>query len=100
MFQAVVQGNDFHNNRVGVSVTGNGATAGNVDLGGGSLGSTGGNNFKSFFVPTPTSYAVGLFSVASSYIMDAKMNLFNPPPPIADGTHDTKAGGSGSIITA
>jgi nitrous oxidase accessory protein NosD len=101
MFQAVVQSNDFHNNRVGVAVIGNGATAGNVDLGGGTLGSTGGNNFKSFLSATPTSYAIGLFHVASSYSMDAKLNLFTPPPPtvIADGSHDTPAGGSGSIIT-
>jgi hypothetical protein len=101
MFQAVVQTNDFNNNRVGVAVIGDGATAGNVDLGGGSLGSTGGNNFKSFLAATPTSYAIGLFHVAAGYSMDAKMNLFTPPPPmvIADGSHDTAAGGSGAILT-
>ena len=100
-FRALVEGNDFHNNRVGVAVTGNGTTAGNVDLGGGTLGSTGGNNFKSFLVATPTSYAIGLFNVSSAYAMDAKLNFFTPPPPtvIADGSHDIPAGGKGSIIT-
>jgi hypothetical protein len=100
-FKALVQGNDFHNNLVGVRVQGNGTTAGVVDLGGGALGSTGGNNFKSFLAATPTSYAIGLFSVSSAYAMDAKMNLFSVSPPltIADGSHDTAAGGSGSILT-
>ena len=100
-FQAFVQSNDFHNNRVGVSVRGNGVTAGNVDLGGGTLGSTGGNDFKSFLSSNATSYAIGLFNVASVYTMHAMMNLFSVPPAtvIADGSHDLPAGGSGSILT-
>ena len=61
----------------------------------------GGNNFKSFLAATPTSYSIGLFSVSSAYTMDAKMNLFSVSPPltIADGSHDTAAGGRGSILT-
>ena len=101
MFQALVQGNDCNNNRVGVAVFGNGVTAGNVDLGGGSLGSTGGNNFKSFVSATPTSYAIGLFHVASGYSMHAMLNLFSVSPllVIADGSHDPGALGSGAILT-
>jgi hypothetical protein len=100
-FKALVQGNNFSNNLVGVRVQGNGTTAGDVDLGGGALGSTGGNNFKSFLAATPTSYSIGLFSVSSAYTMDAKMNLFSvsPPSTIADGSHDLGAGGKGSILT-
>jgi hypothetical protein len=99
-FQAIVQGNGFGGNMVGVAVFGNGTTAGNVDLGGGSLGSTGGNDFRSFKTATADSYAIGLFNVASSYSMDAKNNLFSVSPGlvIADGTHDPAAGGKGSII--
>jgi hypothetical protein len=100
-FQALVQGNNCNGNLVGIAVCGDGTTAGNVDLGGGLLGSTGGNDFTTFPPATKTSYAIGLFKVASTYIMDAKFNLFIPPATahIADSTHDTIAGGRGSIIT-
>jgi len=100
-FQALVQANHFSSNLIGVSVNGDGTTAGTVDLGGGSLGSTGGNDFKSFKPATASSYAIGLFSVASSYKMDALSNLFSVTDPttvIADGSHDTVAGGSGTIV--
>jgi hypothetical protein len=100
-FQALVQGNNCNTNRVGVAVIGDGTTAGNVDLGGGSLGSTGGNIFTTFFSATPMSYAIGLFHVATSYAMHAMLNMFSVPPTavIADATHDTGALGSGSILT-
>jgi hypothetical protein len=99
-FQALVQGNGFGGNLVGVAVFGNGTTAGNVDLGGGTLGSTGGNDFRSFTTATADSYAIGLFNVASAYSMKAKNNLFsvNPALVIADGSHDPAAGGKGSIV--
>jgi hypothetical protein len=99
-FQAIVQGNGFGSNLVGVAVLGNGTTAGNVDLGGGSLGSTGGNDFRSFTHATGASYAIGLFNVAFTYSMTAKNNLFSLSPALvmADGSHDPAAGGSGTII--
>jgi hypothetical protein len=99
-FQAMVQGNHFNGNLVGVMVVGNGTTAGVVDLGGGSLGSTGGNDFGSFKTATADSYAIGLFHVASSYSMTALDNVFSVTPTsvIADGHHDRAAGGSGSIL--
>jgi hypothetical protein len=101
-FQALVQGTNFNNNNVGVSVNGDGTTAGTVDLGLGPLGSQGNNNFSTFTAATATSYAIGLFSVASSYKMDAKSNQFtvSPPTVIADGSDDTAAGGSGTIVTS
>jgi hypothetical protein len=100
-FQAVVQGNSFTANKVGVRVTGDGTTAGTVDLGGGSLGSTGGNDFTSFKTATGESFAIGLFHVSSGYTMYAKSNLFSVPATsvIADGSHDPAAGGSGTILT-
>ena len=99
-FQAMVQGNNFNNNLSGVDVIGDGITAGVIDLGGGSLGSTGGNNFRSFTTANDSSYAIGLFNVSSGYSMTALENLFSVPPTsvIADGHHDLAAGGSGNII--
>ena len=99
-FQAKVQGNNFGGNLVGVSVTGDGTTAGVVDLGGGSLGSTGGNDFRSYKTATADSYAIGLFQVGSGYSMSALDNHFSVTPTsvIADRHHDTAAGGSGNIL--
>ena len=99
-FQALVQGNTFSNDLTGVNVIGNGSTSGVVDLGGGSLGSTGGNNFTSFHTATDNSFAIGLFNVASGYTITARDNFFSVPPTtvIADGNHDRAAGGSGSIL--
>jgi hypothetical protein len=99
-FQALVQGNTLSSDLRGVRVIGSGGTAGVVDLGGGSLGSTGGNDFSSFKTATANSYAIGLFSVNASYTMTALDNVFSVPPAsvIADGNHDRAAGGSGSIL--
>jgi hypothetical protein len=100
--QALVQGNSFTSNKVGVRVTGDGTTAGTVDLGGGSLGSTGGNDFSTFTAATANSFAVGLFGVSASYTLHAQSNVWgvsDPTTVIADGTHDTAAGGSGVILT-
>jgi hypothetical protein len=99
-FQALVQGNTFGNDLSGVNVIGDGSTAGVVDLGGGSLGSTGGNDFSSFKTATDNSFAIGLFNVASSYTMTARDNVFSVSPTtvVADGNHDLAAGGSGKIL--
>ena len=81
-------------------MTGDGTTAGVVDLGGGSLGSTGGNDFRSYKTATADSYAIGLFQVGSGYSMSALDNLFSVTPTsvIADRHHDLAAGGSGKIV--
>jgi hypothetical protein len=99
-FHAVVQGNNFSGNLAGVTVSGDGATAGVVDLGGGSLGSKGGNNFGSFTTATSDSYAIGLFQVGGGYSMMALTNIFSVTPTsvIADGRHDPAAGGGGNIL--
>jgi hypothetical protein len=101
-FQALVQGNNFNGNRLGVSVFGDGTTAGNVDLGGGSLGSKGGNDFTSYHeVNQPYLYAIGLFKVAPGYTMKAMGNKFSVSPElvIVDGSYDSLGGGSGAILT-
>jgi hypothetical protein len=100
---AKVQDNNFDGNSVGVKVLGGGTTAGDVDLGGGSRGSTGGNDFSSHRqVNQPHFYAIGLFNVAPGYTMHAMSNKFslNPSLVIADGSHDPLAGGSGVILTS
>src|SRR5262249_10147441 len=97
---ASFQNNDFHTNMIGLSIQGDGTSAGNLDLGGGTLGSTGGNNFRSFRTAGTGTYAIGLFNVASTYTVSAQHNLFDVPDPttaIADQSHDTSAGGSGLI---
>jgi hypothetical protein len=100
-FQARVEGNDFHDDKVGVQVEGDGSTAGTIDLGGGSLDSKGGNDFRSFGPATADSYAVGVFGVAAADRVSAKDDLFSGDPSreVADGTHDPEAGGSGEVST-
>jgi hypothetical protein len=99
-WQVVVQANDFTNNLAGVRVTGDGVSAGVIDLGGGSLGSTGGNNFTGYTTSTADSYAIGLFQVASTYTLHAQQNLFSVSASlvIADGSHDPAAHGNGVIL--
>jgi hypothetical protein len=79
-----VQGNDFHSNRIGVAVTApNGSTAplASIDLGGGSLGSLGGNNFGSFSSAGPVAGAIVLTHVSSGQgTLKAQRNLFAAAP--------------------
>jgi hypothetical protein len=101
-FQALVQGNSFKGNKVGVQVTGDGTSAGNIDLGSDATGgSTGGNDFSTFSNRTGAHYAIGLFNVASGYQLSALHNIWtgDPNKEIADGTHDSQAHGSGHILT-
>jgi hypothetical protein len=71
--QALVQGNDFHNESHGVDVFGDGTNAGpTVDLGGGALGSLGGNNFRGL------SSAIELTNTGSNVTIFARQNIFTP----------------------
>jgi hypothetical protein len=103
------QDNNFRSNLVGVFIQGDGTTAGTIDLGGGSLGSTGGNDFRAtgktsgINVATTSSYAIGLFNVAPTFTVFAEHNLFSSGDGtrvIADLAHDTAAAGSGVIMVA
>jgi hypothetical protein len=74
-FNALVQGNDFHNNMVGVVINGDGIANGDVDLGGGPLGSLGGNNFRGFAPPTGVEHAAVESNNSSSTVAIAH-NIF------------------------
>jgi hypothetical protein len=77
---AVVQGNDFHNDGVGVEIRGLSATASAavIDLGGGSLGSLGGNDFRGFTAPaTASSGAIVLNTLSPAQkVVTAQMDSF------------------------
>jgi hypothetical protein len=70
-FNILVQGNDFHNNAIAVAIGGDGTSVGNVDLGGGTLGSLGGNDFR---VPQRT-FAV-FISRGNSATVPVAQNIF------------------------
>jgi hypothetical protein len=75
--QVLVQGNDFHSNIIGVNYTGNGGKSLTTDLGGGALGSLGGNNFRGFTNRgTGGSAAVVLQGVGAGAVLSARENLF------------------------
>jgi len=96
--QVQVQGNDFHGNYVGVEISGDGTSAETVDLGGGTLTSTGGNNFRDFMASGTANgvFAVYLDGTNASTTVSAKNNIWGVADPNAvnkDGTHNTNAGG-------
>src|SRR5439155_3995641 len=89
-----VEGNDFHFNQVGVDVPpgpGSGSVAG-IDLGGGTLGSKGGNNFRSFSAAaTTTSGAIVVSAPLVAGTISAQKNIFsvaNPETVIFDQNDD------------
>jgi Domain of unknown function (DUF4214) len=92
-FRAFVQGNDFHNNAVGVAVIGDGVHAGLVDMGGGQLGSLGGNNFRGFAKPTGISKAAIEVSNATFGLVLARQNIFTDGVTPADVTFAGTGGG-------
>ncbi len=76
-YSASVEGNDFHNNAIGVLITGDGTHAGNIDMGGGSLGSKGGNNFRSFTANATASHAAISIGFTPSGSVTATSNTFD-----------------------
>jgi hypothetical protein len=80
---ADVQGNDFNNNVIGVFVLMNSTSTplGGIDLGGGSQGSLGGNDFRSFTAPaTSSSGAIVLAgpTPVAIQLVFANYNIFAP----------------------
>jgi hypothetical protein len=74
---ALVQGNDFHGNAIGVLVVGDGSGTTQLDLGLGSLGSLGGNDFRGFAAPASnTNAAIELMNSTANLM--AEGNLFRP----------------------
>jgi Domain of unknown function (DUF4214) len=96
--EALVQGNDFHDNAVGVEYTGANSTSLSSDLGGGTsnLGtSLGANDFRGFPAQgTATNAAIVLQNVANGAVLSAQDNLFTNP---ADAQKAVFVVGSGSI---
>jgi hypothetical protein len=75
-FRAYVEGNDFH--KVGVAIVGDGTAAGNIDLGGGALGSRGGNNFRGFTAQATASAAAISLTNAPQGSVTAQQCIFTP----------------------
>jgi hypothetical protein len=103
-FKVTMEGNDFHNNFVGVDISGDGMIAGNINLGDGTLtGSLGGNNFRGFIaagVPTGSYAIYEHFTLNSIPAIPAMNNIWSVADPntvIKDGTHNGPAGSSGLI---
>lgn len=100
-----VQGNDLRATAIGVTAWGDGVSAGNVDLGGGSTRfgtSAGGNDFSTFTVGDAMHYAIGQFSTSASHVLKADNNVWSIADPltvVADSLHTVDAAGSG-VITA
>jgi hypothetical protein len=106
VLKARVEGNDFHNNKFGAVVGAEDAT--DIDLGGGTQGSLGGNDFRGFTPSASLSVFNGAISASnfastpSPVPIDARFNLFSVGDPgtvIFDHAHDATlpsvdAGGS------
>jgi hypothetical protein len=105
--QVEVQGNDFHGNAVGVLINGDGMDAGIIDLGGGALGSLGGNNFRSlsgtgpfFAAATLSAGAIALSGTSSTAVVWASGNIFQSgisPNVQVDSATQGSATGTGQI---
>jgi hypothetical protein len=76
-----LSGNDLVDNKVGVNIQGDGTSVGTIDLGGGSLGSGGNNNFH-LFDGKSGHFAIQT-SGASGDTIQAKNNLFTGTPSAA-----------------
>jgi hypothetical protein len=76
-----LSGNDVVNNKIGVSITGDGTSFGTVDLGGGSLGSSGNNDFR-LFTGTLGRFAIQALGAPGDTIQ-AQNNLFTGSPAAA-----------------
>jgi hypothetical protein len=74
---AVLEGNDFHHNAIGLSMRGNAhGDIGTIDLGGGSLLSRGGNNFRGFFAPANSAHAAIVLDSAAHVHIPAQLSIF------------------------
>jgi hypothetical protein len=104
LLEVRVQGNDLRGNAIGAFVFGDGATAGNVDLGGGTTRfgtSTGENDFSTYTAADAGRYAIGLFATDPGEVLVANNNHFGVADPltvVADGAHNQAAFGTGVVL--
>jgi hypothetical protein len=75
VLDASIQGNDLHGDEIGISVRAGANSVSGIDLGGGSQGSLGGNNFRSF-TALATSTSGAIVSNATSGTIQAQNNIF------------------------
>jgi hypothetical protein len=104
-FHLNVQGNDFHNNLIGVRIQGDGgSTSLFVDLGVGAFNNLGGNNFRGFTgTGTQSNAAILLVNTPAGANVPARQNLWangiSPNTVIDDSTHGSQTG-TGNIDTS
>jgi hypothetical protein len=105
---ALVQGNDFHGDGIGIAIRGDGTGVGNVDLGGGSFNgmgsSLGGNDFRSFTTEgTLTGAAIILSLTSPTAVVPAADNIFQSgtsPAFVVDDGVEGSLTGTGQINAA
>jgi hypothetical protein len=99
-FRALVQGNDFHNDMLGVNLRGDNSSTLQVDLGGGMLGSLGGNNFRGFTAKGGQFAGAISLGNTGAVTVSAQANIFqsgvNPNFVIDDSIHGS-ADSSGTL---
>jgi hypothetical protein len=78
-FNVEVEGNDFNHNKIGVQILG--ANVANIDLGGGSQGSRGANNFRGFSTPAAANAGAIVTVGGAAATVNAQNNLFGVPDP-------------------
>ncbi|HEV3079110.1 MAG TPA: hypothetical protein VGY66_05000 [Gemmataceae bacterium] len=101
---ALIQGNDFHGNKVGLRIVGGGPSAGNIDLGGGSIGgiasSLGGNDFRSFNTEGTLDAAAVVLLTSPNVRIPAAGNIFHAgtsPGFVVDDGVEGSLTGSGEL---
>jgi hypothetical protein len=91
-FNVKVEGNDFHFDRVGVAIETSGGSVTGLDLGGGSPGSKGGNNFRGFTAAAnSTAGAIVVSALIAQGPVQAQNNLFSVDPETAIFDHGDQA---------
>jgi hypothetical protein len=102
LIRVLAQGNELHNNAVGIAVRGDGVnTLTNIDFGGGALSSLGGNNFRGFTATgSLAAAAILMTNTPATATVAAANNMFangiSPTTVINDGVHGSGTG-TGSI---
>jgi hypothetical protein len=70
-----IEGNDFHNNQLGINIVAGSNSIAGIDLGGGSQGSVGGNNLRSFTAAATTNSGA-IVTDATTGTIQAQNNIF------------------------
>jgi hypothetical protein len=102
VFNARVEGNDLHTNKIGIFISGSLAgSATGIDLGGGSQGSLGGNNFRSFSAAaSATAGAIVTTVLAADGPVSAQLNIFGVPSPDTVIFDQTDVAGNAKVNSA